>query len=137
VGHVAAVDEVVDARGGATGALDQLEERWRLEPVTVEADEEIANERAKAFLGNDPEIIAVIGNFVAGGVEPRRPCDTVLGRVGAGDDGGRRGGSDGREDGHRRLVHAPRVGDALEIDQPPSLDCGTDNARRGSIDDDE
>jgi hypothetical protein len=91
VPHEASVDQVVQGRRGSSGALRQLEQRRRDEPIPIEADEEVAHERADAFLRDHPEVIAVVGHAPAFDVEPRGAGNAMLSRIAAGDDR-RRGG---------------------------------------------
>jgi hypothetical protein len=78
--------QVIEARGPSSGPLDQFEERRCDETIAVEPQQEVANELAKALACDNPEVVAVVGNFLTRLIEPRRARNPVLGRITAGDD---------------------------------------------------
>ena len=90
--------EVVQAGRLAPGPLDHLEHRRRLQPVAVEAEQEVVDEMAEALARDDPEVVAVVGDLLRARVEPGGAGDAVLCRVAAGDDRGGGGRGDRGKD---------------------------------------
>ncbi len=137
VGLVPLEDQVVQARRGAPGPLDHLEHRRRHQPVAVQPQQEVPDEVPGPFPGDDPEVVAVVGDLVDRFVVPGGAGNAVLGRVAAGRDRGGRRRRNRREDRRGRLVHRAGVDEPLQRGQASGLNRGADHARRGGIDDDE
>ena len=137
VARVAAKDEVVDTSGRPARALDHLEQRWGRQAVTVQPDEEVAEELAEPFLGDDPEVVAVVRDFFPDGVIPCSAGDAVLRRIRTRDDGTGRCRRDGRENRDRPLVHTAGIGHTLEVRKSARKNRGTYHPRRRRVDDDE
>ena len=66
----AAKDEIVDAGRRPARALDHLEQRRRRQAVTVQPDEEVAQELAEPLLRDHPEVVAVVRDLLPDGVVP-------------------------------------------------------------------
>ena len=120
----------------SSGALDALEQGGRLQPITVESDEEIAQERAEAFARDDPEVVAIVGDLLPRLVVPGGADDAARRRVVAGNDRGCRRGRDRRKNRDGFLVRATGR-QRLERGQAPIGQCGLHHARRCGVDDDQ
>jgi hypothetical protein len=134
---IAAEDQIVEAGGRASGLLDHLEQCRRQEAIAIEPQQEVADELAKPLAHDDPEIVAIVGDFLPGLVVPRRSRDSVLRGETPGDDRGGGGRSDRRENRGRGLVHRPGARQSVHDWQAPGGDSGADDMRRGRVDDDE
>ena len=79
--NVALEDEEVDARRTTARPFDVLEDRRHAQPVAVQFFEEVAEKLPEAFLCDEPEVVAVVVQFVAIAVVPRSAADAVSNRI--------------------------------------------------------
>lgn len=86
--------EIVQRSGTRPSGLDQFEERRRLQMLTIEPQQEVADERGRPFASDHPEVVAVVRDLSAWRLKPRRPFDAMLGGIAPGDD---RTGGGGRD----------------------------------------
>ena len=91
-------------------------------------DKEILEEVAEPFLGDDPEVVAVVRDLTTRLVEPGRATDAVLGGIRSCDNRAGRGRRDRRKDRGRFLMHLARLGQPLQVGQPSRLYRGAKDA---------
>ena len=117
--------------------LDPLVDRIRLEMPVIEPDQEVVEEFVHARVGDDPEIITVVGDAIFFAIVPEGAADAVVGGINTGDN---RGCCRWRNGGKNRcaiLTEHAAFRQCTETGKLSGVDCRNNDSRRQCVDDNE